>query len=54
MSRITNGSATASTAGAHPPMTCAQLTNFGGAIMRQRMQRHLHSRSGHGFQKQKM
>jgi hypothetical protein len=37
--------------GAHPPRTCAQLTNFGGAIMRQQMQRHLHSRTGHGVKK---
>jgi hypothetical protein len=41
-------------AGAHPPRTGAQLTHFGGAIMRQRMQRHLHSRPGHSFKKRKM
>jgi hypothetical protein len=51
MQPITNGAATASTAGSHPPRTCAKLTNFGGAIMRQRMQRQLHSIPGHGFQK---
>jgi hypothetical protein len=51
---ITNRYATASTAGAHPPRTCAQLTNFGGAIVRQQIQRHLHSRTGDGFKKRKM
>jgi hypothetical protein len=35
-------------------MTSAELTNFGGSIMRQRMQRHLHSKPGHGFQQRKM
>jgi hypothetical protein len=51
---ITNGFTTTSKAISHPPRTCAQLTNFGGAIMRKRMQRHLRSRPGHGFQKPKM
>jgi hypothetical protein len=40
--------------GAHPPRTCAQLTHFGREIMRQRMQRNLHSRTGHGFEERKM
>jgi hypothetical protein len=40
--------------GAHPPRTCAQLTHLGGAIMRQRMQRNLHLRTGHGFEEPKM
>jgi hypothetical protein len=40
-------------AGTDPHRTCAQLTNFGGAIMRQRMHRHLHSRAGCGFKNQK-
>jgi hypothetical protein len=40
--------------GAHPPRTCAQLTHFGGAIMRQRMQHNLHTRTGHGFEERKM
>jgi hypothetical protein len=53
MKLITNIFATTSTAAAHPPRTCAQLTHFGGAIMRQRMQRHLHSRTGQGFKKEK-
>jgi hypothetical protein len=35
-------------------MTCAQLTHLGGAIMRQRMQRNLHLRTGHGFEERKM
>jgi hypothetical protein len=36
------------------PRTFAQLTHLGGAIMRQRMQRNLHSRTGHGFEERKM
>jgi hypothetical protein len=40
--------------GAHPPMTCAQLTNLGREIMQQQMQHNLHSRTGHGFKERKM
>jgi hypothetical protein len=40
--------------GAHPPRTCAQLTNIRGEIMRHRMQRNLHTRTGHGFEERKM
>jgi hypothetical protein len=40
--------------GAYPPRTCAQLTHLGGEIMRQRMQRNLHSRKGQGFKERKM
>jgi hypothetical protein len=54
MYHITNGPATASTAGSHPPRTCAQLTNFVGAIMRQQMERHLNSRSSHNLKKQEI
>jgi hypothetical protein len=40
--------------GAHPPRICVQLTHLGRTIMRQRMQRNLHSRTGHGFEERKM
>jgi hypothetical protein len=51
---ITSRFAASSTEGTHPPRTCAQLTHLGGAIMRQRMQRNLHSRTGHSFEERKM
>jgi hypothetical protein len=54
MRLITNRFATASKERAHPPRTCAQLTHLGGVIMRQRMQRNLQSRIGHGFEERKM
>jgi hypothetical protein len=34
--------------------SCAKLTHFGGAIMLQRMQHNLHSRTGHSFEGRKM